>query len=172
MINSLLLALTIQEATEDFSPEVRRELIKVEEFLSRADTIQTIVSDRAQGEDGKEELYGGSSAVAAGRVPPPKPQMQTVKTQNLRGQDREKVVSFFRSLTKAPIQGPAKCFFPRHSIFARKGASRMNVQICYECVAMTVKSSDKKINLYTGMNRNSRTMADKLFGYVSKNSKA
>ncbi len=82
------------------------------------------------------------------------------------------MVTFFHSLTKPPIQGPAKCFFPRHSIFARKGTRRIDIQICYECVTMTVKSSDKKLNLYLGMNRDTRAAADKLFGYVSKNSKA
>ncbi len=171
MISAILLALVVQGTTEDYSREVRRQLLEVEEFLSEADTIQTIVSDRAQAEDGRELVLQTQSGSAkphesVRRSP------QTVKTQKLQGADRKKVASFFRLLTSSPIEGPAKCFFPRHSIFARKGASRVDIQICYECVTMTVKSANKKLNLYLGMNRNSRATADKFFGYNSKNSKA
>jgi hypothetical protein len=171
MTASILFALGVQKTTEGYAPEVRRELIKVEEFLSKADTIQTIVSDRAQAEDGRELIVQTQSESAkkhaAFRRTP-----QTVKSKNLRGEDRKRVVSFFRLLTSSPVEGPAKCFFPRHSIFARKGNSRIDIQICYECVTMTVKSPENKLDLYLGMNRNSRATADKLFRYVSKNSKA
>lgn len=171
MTAAILLTCVIPSQSDELMQSYQKELAKVEQFLATADTIQTVVSDRAQASDGREALYPNDSS-QAGRTRPPKQNPQTVKTQNLRGEDRKKVVSYFRTLTKPPIQGPAKCFFPRHSIFARKGSQRIDIQICYECCTMLINTSDTKFKAYLGINRDSRPAADKLFGYVSKNSKA
>ncbi len=52
MICSILFALAVHGPADDYPPEVRRELIKVEEFLSQADTIQTssLIGHKAQTE--------------------------------------------------------------------------------------------------------------------------
>lgn len=148
------------------------ELQKVQRFLATADEITTMVADRVLTSDpataaARERLLAGKSLRGVA-----KPQAKGSQTSVLTGKHRGLASAYFKELTKPPKQGPAKCFFPRHSIFARTKPNWLEIQICYECVTMSVTSKDGTIKLYTGINRNSRAQADKFFGYNSKNSKA
>lgn len=154
------------------SKSALKEFRKVEKFLATADEITTMAADRVLDSDPKtsaarSKLLAGKSLAGAQTG-----QSKGSRTSVLTGKDRNLAVDFFKALTKPPIFGPAKCFFPRHSIFARSKTNWLDIQICYECSTMRISSKDRSISMYTGMNRNSRTAADKFFGYNSKSSKA
>lgn len=145
---------------------------KVEKFLATADEITTMAADRVLDSDPmtsatRSKLLAGKSLIGAQTR-----EAKGSRTAVLTGKDRKLAVDFFRALTKPPVVGPAKCFFPRHSIFARSKANWLDIQICYECSTIRIQSKDGSISGYTGLNRNSRSAADKFFGYNSKNSKA
>ena len=155
-----------------YSKEEVAILVKVERFLATCDDITTMAADRVLTSDPttsatKVKLLAGGSLTRDRAL-----QTKSSRVALLAGKDCKLAVDYFRALTKPPKQGPAKCFFPRHSMFARKGADWLDIQICYECVTMSITSKSGKIKLYTGINRNSRDLADTFFGYKSKNSKA
>ena len=172
MLPSIFIFLRQVDPEELYSKEPLNTLRQVEKFLANADEITTMAADRVLTSDSatataRAKLLAGTSLTSAVTK-----QSNGSRTAVLTGNDRKLAVEFFKSLTKLPIQGPAKCFFPRHSIFARSKANWLEIQICYECVTMRITSKDNSIKLYTGINRNSRDLADKFFGYKSKNSKA
>ena len=172
MLLSLFMFLQRVDPDLVYSEEELVTLRQVEKFLVSADEITTIASDRVLSSDAtvskaRQKLLSGRSLFASNKT-----QSTGSRTAVLTGDDRKLAVVFFKALTKPPKHGPAKCFFPRHSIFARAKANWLEIQICYECETMSIASKDGKIKLYTGINRNSREQADKFFGYKSKNSKA
>ena len=169
MVTLLLAVAFAQDNEQGYSEAVKANLKRVESFLLTCDEITTSASHRVL--ESYPELEANRKSLLTGQ-PIQATQSAQFKTQTLKGNDRTKAAAFFNELTKPPIQGPAKCFFPRHSIFATKQGTWIEIQICYECATLRVDSKDKSIRLYLGINPNSRKSADKFFGFVSNNSKA
>ena len=149
---------------------VTKKLKLVREFLEGAQEITTLVSDRIIERD---PLVGKARAkLFAGKTLTTNEKTRTSRIAVLTASQRKLALSYFDDLTQTPNHERADCFMPRHMVFARKSSQWVGISICYECEAVLIQSSEKKLEVVIGVNRNSRNHADRFFGYTSKNSRA
>lgn len=151
---------------------VTKKLKLVREFLEGAQEITTLVSDRILERDplvgkARAKLFAGKTLTTGEKT-----QTKTSRIAVLTASQRKLALNYFDDLTQTPNHERADCFMPRHMVFARKSSQWVGISICYECEAVLIQSSEKKLEVVIGVNRNSRNHADRFFGYTSKNSRA